>query len=186
MALINPIHGDMSGSIGDNVFSHNRGGRYVRTQQAEWQSWASLNPVVNRLGLSQIVSGINAYVMLNARLVQSGDPIITNPPVSTGPAQFTGLAITPTVAATLSVAFTGTPDAGVKMLLWQTLPGTAGRNDNFNQARLVGYSAEAITTPVAFTTPYSFASGNAFNCYVQAMDEFGQVSPPQKVRVLVP
>jgi hypothetical protein len=30
MALIVPIHGQMSGSIGDNVFSHNKGGPYVR------------------------------------------------------------------------------------------------------------------------------------------------------------
>lgn len=30
MALIVPIHGQMSGSIGDNVYSHNKGGPYVR------------------------------------------------------------------------------------------------------------------------------------------------------------
>jgi len=30
MALIIPLHGQMSGSIGDNVYSHNKGGTYVR------------------------------------------------------------------------------------------------------------------------------------------------------------
>ncbi len=30
MALIKPIHGEMSGSIGGNTYAHNKGGQYVR------------------------------------------------------------------------------------------------------------------------------------------------------------
>lgn len=33
MALLLPIHGEMSGSIADNVFSHNKGGQYVRQRR---------------------------------------------------------------------------------------------------------------------------------------------------------
>jgi hypothetical protein len=218
MALINPIHGDMSGSVGDNVFSHNRGGTYVRRKtipvnpttakqtnvraslgtisaswrtlsdadQAAWAAWSALNPTINRLGLPQVLSGIGAFIQCNSRLLQAGFTVNTTPPVTGAPSQFLGLAVTPTTPATLSAAFTDTLAADEAMLLWMTLPGSTGRNDNANQARLVGFSALADTTPIAFTTPYTFASGNAFNVYIQKINGNGLVSALQKVRVEVP
>lgn len=219
MALINPIHGDMSGSVGDNVFSHNKGGRYVRTraipinptstkqtaaraslgsiaaswntltdlQRTAWKDWAALNPVVNRLGLPQIVSGINAFIQCNARLQQQGFAFNADPPVNPGPAQFDTPSATPTAPDSIDVdVASGTLGTGEQLLLWMTLPALPGRDPNFNQARLVGYSAVAATFPITFTTPYPFAAGNEFNAYVQRMSADGLVSPVQKIRVPVP
>ena len=42
MALISPIHGEMSGSIAGNTWSHNRGGQYVRQRRT------TSNPMTER------------------------------------------------------------------------------------------------------------------------------------------
>lgn len=221
MAIFRPILGELSGSIGDNTFSHNRGGAYVRrravpvnpttakqtaaraalgtissrwntltdAQRANWAAWASLNPFLSPLGDTRQVTGIAAYVALNARLLTSGGPSTVNddPPVGVGPDELTGLAVTPTAPDSLSLAWTsGALAADERLLFWMTLPSTSSRDPNFNQARLVGYGPLADVTPTVFTTPYEFAAGNAFNCFIQRMNGSGLVSPIQKVRVVVP
>lgn len=219
MAKISPIHGQMSGSIGDNTWSHNKGGQYVRqraiptnpnstkqqavrailatvsgqwagltaSQQAAWGDYATLNPVVDTLGASIPLSGQAMYCALNARLIGAGATAVADPPVGVGPAELTGLVITPTAPNSLSLAFTGGPlGAAERVSFWMTLPSTAGRNPNINQARLVGYGPVADVTPTVFVTPYVFASGHSFNCFMARMDGAGRLSPLQKVRVTVP
>jgi hypothetical protein len=100
---------------------------------------------------------------------------------------FATVAVTPTVPNSLSVAFTATPlGAGERLALWMTLPGTTGRDPNFAQARLVGYSDAADASPSVLTTPYEFAAGNAFNCFIARVDANGRTSVVQKDRVEVP
>jgi hypothetical protein len=219
MAKIVPLHGEMSGSIGDNTFSHNKGGPYVRRravptnptttkqtavrailatlssawsgltddQRTAWNLWASINPVVDSLGTSFQLSGHQAYIKLNTRLLQAGTARVDDPPTGTGPAQFPTLTPTVTAPGTISIVYAPTPmAAGERMLIWMTMPSGAGRDPNFKAARLAAISAAADASPVAATTPYIFASGNVFNLYVQRMDANGQVSPVQKLRVTVP
>jgi hypothetical protein len=219
MALFKAIHGEMSGSIADNTWSHNKGGPYVRerrvptnpnstkqtfaraqlatlssawqgltqAQRDGWEAYATLNPVVNALGTTINLSGQSMYVSLNCRLLGAGVARVDTAPIGASPAQITSTTTTPTVPNSLSVAFTPTPLAAAERLqVWMTPPGSAGRNPNFNQARLIGYGPLADATPTVFTTPFGFVSGNAFNLFTARMDGAGRTSPVIKERVLIP
>lgn len=209
MALILPTLGELSGSIRGNVYSHNKGGAYVRGrtiptnptsvkqsaargilgtlssqwstltagQRADWELWAGVNPVVNRLGQSFLRTGQQAFVGLNSRLLQAGAAAVLTCPATTAPADLLTLVVTATAPTTLSAAFTATPlAAGKRLLLWQTLPRTAGNNPNRRQSRLVGYSAAAAASPFAVTSPYPAVVTNVSNFWAQVMDAAGQVS----------
>ncbi len=155
-------------------------------QRIEWQNWASLNPVVDVLGSSILLSGQQAYIALNARAQAAGFAQVTNPPVDDGPTNLLTMATTPTVDDGISCAFTPALPTGMVLAYWMTLPGTAGRNPNINQARLVGYSAVDAASPATFTTPYLFESGNAFNAFATIVDPSGRMAPRIAERVLVP
>lgn len=208
----------MSGSIGNQTYSHNKGGQYIRnrrtptnpnsikqqairailstlsgawsgltvTQQNQWATWASLNPVIDSLGSSITLSGQNAYIQLNARVLQSGATANPAPPPGTGPAQLLTVAGTWTSPATVSITFTATPlSAGTKLCVFGTLPSTKGRNPNRNQSRLIGYTAAAAASPAALTSPYPGLALQQSNLYVSVMDSAGRISPPQKVTVVL-
>lgn len=64
-------------------------------ERTAWTNFAAVNPLVNRLGASIIVSGLSMFVKLNQVLSQTGNPNITAPPPD--------LSVQP-VAAALSVA----------------------------------------------------------------------------------
>jgi len=156
------------------------------TQQELWTNWAAVNPIVDTLGQSIQMSGQQAFLKLNLRLQGSGQAQITEPPVVPGPVQLDSLTVTPTAPAGLSAAFTPVLPTGGTFCLWMCLPTSAGANPNFNQARLVGYSAVDATTPVVFTTPYPFIAGNAINFWGTIMDASGLIAPVIKDRVVVP
>lgn len=219
MAKFLAILGSLSGSIGDNTFSHNKGGPYVRkrgtptnpnstkqqaarailatlsgnwasltdVQRAGWADYAALSQYVDPLGTSFNLSGQQMFVALNSRLLGAGTTASATAPTGTGPDQYLTLTPTLTAPSTISMAFTATPlGAGERMALWTTLPASAGRDPNFAQARLVGYSAAAAASPASFTTPYPMATGQVVNLFVARVDAAGRTSPAQKVRVVVP
>lgn len=147
-------------------------------QRLDWEQWAALNPVVDSLGQSFNRSGQQAFVGLNSRLLQAGAVAVLTCPATTGPADLLTLVVTATSPTGISAAFTATPlGAGKRLLLWGTIPGSAGRNPNRNQARLIGYTAAAAATPAVFVTPYPGLVGNTSNFWAQVMDAAGQVSP---------
>jgi hypothetical protein len=155
------------------------------TQRTQWTDWASLNPVVNSLGVSIIRSGQQAYVGLNARLVGAGAVAVATPPAVTGPTDLTTVTATATASTgAIVLTYTATPlAAGQRILLWQTLPQSTGRNPNRAQARLVGYSAAAAASPLTFTSPYPASVGQVSNAWVQVMDAAGQVSSGKRVNL---
>lgn len=217
MAITNPAT-PISGSIGGETHSHNRGGPYVRrrgipinpnstkqqfaravlstlsgnwsgltsAQRAAWKAFADANPVVNRLGQARQLSGQQAYVQLNARLIGAGTTASATPPSTTGPDMLLTATVVFTAPATIALTYTATPaPAGNRIVVWQTLPGTAGRDPNLNQARLVGYSAAAAASPQSFTTPYAGAVGQTCNVFAGVMDASGRITPLLKVPVVL-
>lgn len=210
MAKISPMLGAMSGSMRGVVFSHNKGGAYLRgrtiptnptsvkqsfiraavatlssgwsglsaADQLLWNQWASLNPVTDSLGNSFQRSGQQAYVGLNTRLAIGGVAAIATPPPGTGPSDLLTLVVTATAPTGISAAFTATPlAAGQKILLWQTLPGSSGRDPNRRASRLVGITAAAAASPAVFVSPYPGMVGQTSNFWAQVMDANGLVSP---------
>lgn len=212
MAIIQPILGSLRGSIGDNTFSHNRGGDYVRrrvsptnpnstrqqtmrtflgtlaalwsstltaAQRAQWNTWAENQTKEGPLGNSINWTGINAYVSLNAHLLDAGDTRIDAPPVVVAPTGLLTLSVDVSAINTADVTFTATPlAANHKLALFMSLPQSGTAEPNLKQCRIVGYSAAAQASPWAATTPFSVISGQKVVFFCAIMDdETGLFSP---------
>jgi len=212
MAIIQPILGSLRGSIGDNTFSHNRGGDYVRrrvsptnpnstrqqtmrtflgtlaalwsstltpVEREQWNTWASLQAKTGPLGNSINWTGINAFVALNAHLLDAGDARIDAPPIVVAPTGLLTLSVDISAINTADVTFTATPmAANHRPVMFMSLPQSGAALPNFKQCRIVGYGAAAQESPWAATIPFSVTSGQTCVFFVAIMDdETGLFSP---------
>lgn len=116
----------------------------------QWVEWAAQNPVINRLGQSRTLSGHQAFVQINARLVYGGFAALDSPPIGAAPAPFVPGAITaeagPSVA---TVAYNPTPaPTGVAVQCFAYLANSPGMRYVKNRLALVTTSAAAAATPL--------------------------------------
>ena len=116
----------------------------------QWVEWAAQNPVINRLGQSRTLSGHQAFVQINARLVYGGFAALDSPPIGAAPAPFVPVVITaeagPSVA---TVAYTPTPaPAGVAVQAFAYLANSPGVAYVRNRLALVTTSAAAAASPL--------------------------------------
>lgn len=161
-----------------------RYGELSADQRTEWSQWAELHPVVNRLGNAIILTGQQAYIGCNARLIQAGAPANDDCPVNTVPSDLaTATATADASTQEITVTYSGAVPTGGRLLLWQTLPSSAGRNGNRRQSRLVGYSDVDPTSPNVWTSPYIALATQTSNLWVCVMDDAGQASPGLRVDV---
>jgi hypothetical protein len=119
-----------------------------------WALWAGENPVINRLGQSRTLSGHQAFVQLNSRLIYAGFTALTLPPIGAAPpaaiASITSVDISDTEA---EIAFTPTPLATGHALQVLAYPApTAGIKNVKNRLALVYTGATATTSPVDIYT----------------------------------
>jgi len=152
-------------------------------QRSAWSAYAASNPVIDRLGSSIFLSGQSIYVALSTVLQQGGQTRIDDPPIDTsGPDPFITFSVVATAPDSAAVTFTPALPTGGQLFLWMTLPDDAGRNPNFNQARLVAVSAVDDTSPTTLTTRISAAAGQFANFYGQVVDSAGRKSPVVRYR----
>lgn len=79
-------------------------------QREQWANWAQQNPVPNRLGDPQVLTGQAAYCKLNVNIAIAGGSPITSPPVAAVPTSLTSLTGTFDIGAgDFEIAFTPTP-----------------------------------------------------------------------------
>ena len=206
---------EASGSISGTVFSHNKGGPYIRNrrvptnpdterqgevrsifaalaaawtnvlsaaERATWDAYAEANTILNALGQAVKQTGLAWYVRCNARLQDAGLTLVAEAPIAPAPANF--LTFTPTFTSTtaISVAYTAALAAGEAMQIWMTGPHTAGASPNFRQARLIGYSALAAATPIAFTLPRECPADTDSIFFGARLDAQGLISGYQSGR----
>jgi len=172
--------GEISGSIGSTVFSHNRGGAYIRNrsipttvtsaaalaakaflasassayasltaaQKLSWQSWADNNPIFDSFGEKRILSGHQAYVQINRRILQAGDTQLADPPLGVAPDGLTTLTGTWDIGAgSFELAFAPTPlAANQRMWTQAAVVNSAGIKYVSNLLRLVEISSAAQAT----------------------------------------
>lgn len=154
-------------------------------QRTEWGMWAQNHPVPNRQGTSVQLSGQQAYVGCNVRLMQNGIAPNDDCPTENTPNDL--LTLTATADAStgeIELTYTATPlAAGSFLQLWQTLPQGPGRDPNRREARLVGYSAAAAASPQTFVSPYPGLAGQFSNLWVCVVAPDGQPSAGLRRRV---
>ena len=118
--------------------------------QEQWREWATQNPVINRLGQSRTLSGHQAFVQINGRLVYAGFAALVSPPIGEAPAPFVPGTVTFVDAPlSLKVAFTPTPaTTGVAVQCYAFLANSPGVSYVRNRLALVTTSAAAAATPL--------------------------------------
>lgn len=150
----------------------------------QWREFATQNPVINRLGQSRTLSGHQAFVQTNARLVYGGFDALESPVLGAAPAPFIPGAVTFTPGtSTLTVAYTPTPaPAGVAVQVFAYLANSTGVAYVKNRLALVATTAAAAATPAAiwadvedrFGTPQA---GQTLHLGLRALDSLsGAVS----------
>jgi len=151
-------------------------------QQTAWNGWADTHPREDSLGQEYTLTGHQAYVGLNSRLLDAGESAVATPPAINAPAAPTGVVVTFTDEDTISIAYTNTLDTDEKLVVFCSLPQVGAGNPNLAQCRLVGYSASAQATPASMDLPFVVATGNSMNFFVGVLDESGQLSVMVKDR----
>lgn len=112
-------------------------------QQSAWRTFASVTPVVNRLGNTTFLSGQQMFCKLSCNLVQSGMAIIATPPASTAVGSPTGLVITAASGSpgALTIANTVFGTTGTDLvMMYVSPPLNPGVNFVSSKLRLLGTS----------------------------------------------
>lgn len=154
-------------------------------QRDAWNLYAQTHPVINRLGQAQKLSGHQTYVALNCRLLQAGAAAQSDPPVGAGPTPLVTFSFVASSPHSIVITFTTTPlPANYRLVMWQTKPGSLGRQGSKRAAQLIGYGPVTDASPTTFATGPTAAVGQASNVYVSVMDPNGRISVPQMNRVI--
>jgi hypothetical protein len=125
-------------------------------ERMAWKTWSVNNPVTDRLGLKQSLSGNAAYMMLNGRLAQLAISSLDVPPVVSAPPSLVTVTLTADIGAgDFEAAFTATPGA-TGTCVWVQAAVTEGKNQAYvlNKLKFLGATAAPATSPVdAITQP---------------------------------
>lgn len=129
-------------------------------QREAWVTWAANNPIMDRVGNSQVLAGNAAYCMLNGRLGALGQSMIDLPPVVSAPVAIATAEINVDIGAgTFNVVFTESPGAADTALYVQAAV-TQNESQAYvkNKLKLLGISSSPATSPVsAIAFPDSMA-----------------------------
>lgn len=162
-------------------------------QRLAWEHYAATNPIIDRLGNSQTLSGSAAYIGLNCRLASIGGTPIIEPPITTAPAALLSLSQTADIGAgTFHLTYTASPlGAGCKLFIQSAIRNSAGVNYVANLLRLVGVSAAAQASPFTHETLVSDrlglpVAGQTITSLVSVVDTAsGLLSRPLRADTLV-
>jgi len=223
--LPGPTVGRISGRIGASIFSHNKGGPYIRngtkptistTEYAQaaksrlaglsaswedesaadrlaWKVWAETNPITDRLGQSINLTGHQAYISLNARLLASSLSAISAPPVDADPPPLYTLTVAVDIGpGDTEIVFTPSPiGASDHVVVRACVLDSPAIHHVSNMLRLVGTSAAEQESPLDIESMLtgrfgSLAVGQVVVVQVHVLRATtGLVSPPLRAQTTV-
>lgn len=144
-------------------------------ERMSWETWAGQHPIVNRLGISQVLQGSAAFIQLNARILTAGGTQIDVPPIVGAPAPIGGtVALTGVAPSTSSLSWTSGKLAATDCLaVWGAVVYSKGRIYYKNLLKEIVVSAAEEETPLAIGTELndrfgllSVGSTIYLNCFV--------------------
>lgn len=123
-------------------------------QRLQWGTWAQGNPIIDNLGMPQILQGNSAYCRLATRLLQMGQALPTAPPSEAAPDALATMTITADIGAgTSEIAFTATPlAAGLRLWGYFAVVDSAGITYVQNLRKLCVISDAAQATDYDYQT----------------------------------
>jgi len=172
-------------------------GGLTQLQRDAWDTYADNVTVVDRLGASRKLTGLNWYVAANTPRKQAGI-ILPSYPIDTAPivmtmAQLTPPTIVSATAATevLSIGFTNTDDwataVGGALLVYCGIPQSPGMMAYKGPYKYSGKIAGAVvppTSPLPITSAIPFGVGNRIHVQFRSVTADGRISPPFRLSAL--
>lgn len=117
-------------------------------QRQAWVEWARQNPVINALGHAVQLSGEQAYIQLNSRILQDGGTVISVPPIIPAHPGFTSIVQDGDIGlGDTDLTFTPALPAGAKVWLRGAVLNSAGISYVRNLLRFVATSAADQASP---------------------------------------
>jgi hypothetical protein len=118
--------------------------------RAAWDQWAQVNPIVDRLGMKQILTGHAAYVQINCTLKALEQLPIDLPPVGAAPTPFTACSLTADIGAgAVSIVFTPTPtSASLGIMCYMAVTSSTSRKYMKNLMKLASIAGGPTTSPL--------------------------------------
>jgi len=120
----------------------------TQAQRDAWAEWARQNPRTNSIGQSTTLSGEQAYISLNARILHDDGAVQVTPPIIAAPDAFNTISHTYDIGAgTVALTFAPALPAGHKAQLKACVVNSAGRAYVRNLLKLVANSPADQASP---------------------------------------
>lgn len=152
-------------------------------QRATWTIYSANHTILNRLGVAIKLGPLAWYVSMNSRLADIGAAPTPSAPITATPVPFVSATLN-VVANVASVTFAPVLPAGSRVILKQTIPGSAACDPNESQALNCGKSAAAAASPAAITLTTSHPAGLTANYWIYIQDVAGRLSAGIKFRCI--
>lgn len=117
-------------------------------QRKDWVEWARQNPGTNALGASFNMTGHQAYIKLNSKVVLSGNTAIVSPPITTAPGAFATIVQAGDIGTgNTDLTFTAALEAGNQVELWAAITNSPAITYVNNLYRFISFSAVDEASP---------------------------------------
>ena len=122
----------------------------VTVQHLAWVTWAQLHPAINALGNAVTLSGHQAFVQINARMLRDGQTPIAVPPIDVLPTPLTALTLTGDIGAgSVEMTWTPTPLAATERIhFYAAVSNSLGVKNVNSLLKYCGRSAVAAASPM--------------------------------------
>lgn len=141
-----------------------------------WNTYGETHTWKNKLGDEIKLSGHQWYCKMNMLLADAGFAAVSTPPLGENPAAFAYMNVSFVTSLSISLAFStslGTSEAGQ---LWYTLANSLGSTPNFDQARLIGYTAADAASPANLLLPHAISPGKQSTFFLRRINQEGLMS----------
>lgn len=159
-------------------------GSLDETERTSWRTYSAGTNWTNKVGTAASISGMAAFVRLNALLVQTGQPIQDTAPVQTGHAGTPTFTFTANPTSKVcSIALPSAPFnkdlADSRILYFIHAPTNAGRLRPSGKQRYIAFLEGDVASPPVFpsalTSPFPFAAGQNVSITGIFIDPFGRI-----------
>lgn len=163
--------------------SKNWSGLLTAPQRAAWKVFADTYSVVDTLGESRNLNGIQMYNRINGALLNAGQAILADPPEDLEVSSSLTMAITAAVGGTnvVDLTYTEDPSADEVLYISGVVNISPGINNVKSLRRFMGISGAAEASPYSFTLPAEYGNlvtGQKVSLLIRRMDTTkGALSP---------
>lgn len=121
----------------------------TQEQQDMWKTWAQENPITDKFGEQQILSGHSAFIKLNSRIVRLGYDWKQLPPGKTAPPNIEVLALSSMSDTKIEVNTTpSTLDTDLRLQIFAHVSDTPGAHFIENKMRVIKVTMKTDDDPI--------------------------------------